>query len=47
MGGRFLLTPRLELVAIADVGCQFAEDIVGSSTVCGSDICPSIGIGLP
>ena len=27
MDGRFLLTQRLELVAAADVGCQFAKDI--------------------
>ena len=47
MDGRFLLTQRLELVVAADVGCQLAKDIVRSSIVCASNICPSVGIGLP
>ena len=44
--GRFPLTRRLGLVAFGGVGCQFGDDIVGSSIDCGDNVYPSVGIGL-
>ena len=44
--GRFPLTRRLGLVAFGGIGCQFGDDIAGSSIDCDDNVYPSVGIGL-
>ena len=44
--GRFPLTRRLGLVAFGGEGCQFGDDIAGSSIDCDDNVYPSVGIGL-